>query len=206
MLRPVNRLGYALKRFFDLSFAVLLLLLLSPVLLLLWLLVRLDSRGPAFFRQPRLGYRGEVFEILKFRTMVDGAEAQGTGIFTSRGDPRITRTGHLLRRTSLDELPQLVNIVKGEMSFVGPRPPVPYHPYRYEDYSTEQQQRFSVRPGITGYAQVMGRNRLEWNERIQYDLEYVKRWSLLLDAQIIVRTFATLKGPVFSDRAKGKAS
>lgn len=202
MLSPVKRLERALKRFFDLTLAALLLVLLSPLLLLLWLLIRLDSRGPAFFRQPRLGKGGKVFAILKFRTMVDGAERQGSGIFTSSSDPRITRVGHLLRRSSLDELPQLVNIVRGEMSFVGPRPPVPYHPYRYADYAPEQRRRFSVKPGITGYAQVLGRNRLEWDERIAYDLEYLERWSLSLDAQIVVRTFATLRGPVFSDRAK----
>lgn len=206
MPKPAKLLERALKRFFDFIVAALLLLLLSPVLLLLWLFIRLDSRGPAFFRQPRLGQHGRVFEILKFRTMVDGAEKLGSGIFTSRSDPRITRVGQLLRRSSLDELPQLVNIVRGEMSFVGPRPPVPYHPYPYEDYSPEQRRRFSVRPGITGYAQVLGRNRLEWSERIAYDLEYLDRWSLLLDAQIVLRTFGALRGPVFSDRAKEKAS
>lgn len=206
MSKPEKRLERALKRFFDFIVAALLLLLLSPGLLLLWLLIRLDSPGPAFFRQPRLGRHGRVFEILKFRTMVDGAEKQGSGVFTSRSDPRITRVGQLLRRSSLDELPQLVNIVRGEMSFVGPRPPVPYHPHRYEDYSPEQRRRFSVRPGITGYAQVLGRNRLEWSERIAYDLEYLDSWSLLLDAQIVLRTFGALRGPVFSDRAKEKAS
>lgn len=197
--------GLALKRFFDVTLAALLLLVLSPLFLLLWLCIRLDSRGPVFFKQPRLGYRGEVFEILKFRTMVEGAEKQGSGVFTSRSDPRITRVGHLLRRSSLDELPQLVNVLRGEMSFVGPRPPVPYHPYRLEDYSPEQRRRFSVRPGITGYAQVLGRNRLEWSERIRYDLEYIDTWSLGLDARIVARTFGVVgsRQTVFSDRTKG---
>lgn len=204
MFEPMKRMALALKRFFDIVVAGLLLFVLAPALFLVWLLIRLDSSGPALFKQPRLGYRGEVFKIFKFRTMVDGAERVGSGVFTSRSDPRITRTGGLLRRTSLDELPQLLNIVRGEMSFVGPRPPVPYHPYRYEAYTPEQQRRFTVRPGITGYAQVVGRNRLEWNERIRYDLEYIDRWSLLFDAQIVARTFGVVsQQQVFSDRPKG---
>ncbi len=204
MLEPVKRMALALKRYFDLVVAGLLLLILAPALFVIWLLIRLDSSGPALFKQPRLGYRGEVFKIFKFRTMVDGAEQVGSGVFTSRGDPRITRIGGLLRRTSLDELPQLLNIVRGEMSFVGPRPPVPYHPYRYEAYTPEQRRRFTVKPGITGYAQVIGRNRLEWDERIRYDLEYLGRWSLLLDAQIVARTFGVVRQQqVFSDRRKG---
>lgn len=200
----MKRTGLALKRFFDTVAATLLLLLLSPLLLPVALLIRLSSKGPALFKQPRLGYRGQVFSIYKFRTMVDGAESLGSGVFTSRNDPRITRLGHLLRRTSLDELPQLLNIVRGEMSFVGPRPPVPYHPYVYDDYSAEQKLRFSVRPGITGYAQVIGRNRLEWDERIRYDVMYVKNWSLSLDAEIIVRTFGVVgdRRGVFSGRQR----
>lgn len=202
MLWVMKRTGLILKRFFDTVGAALLLLLLSPLLLPVALLIRGGSRGPALFKQPRLGYRGKVFLIYKFRTMVDGAEKLGSGVFTSRDDPRITRVGHLLRRTSLDELPQLLNIVRGEMSFVGPRPPVPYHPYRYDAYSAEQRLRFSVRPGITGYAQVTGRNQLEWDERIHYDVIYVKNWSLGLDLKILVRTLSVVskRRGVFSDR------
>lgn len=194
--------GRVLKRFFDMVGALLLLLLLSPLLLPVALLIRLGSKGPALFKQSRLGYRGRVFSIYKFRTMVDGAEGLGSGVFTSRNDPRITRVGHLLRRTSLDELPQLLNIVRGEMSFIGPRPPVPYHPYPYDAYSAEQKLRFSVRPGITGYAQVAGRNQLTWDERIRYDVMYVKNWSLSLDTEILIQTFLVVgdRRGVFSDR------
>ncbi len=197
----MKRTGRALKRFFDLTAAALFLFLLSPLLLLVALLIRFGSKGPAFFKQPRLGQNGRVFDIYKFRTMVDGAEGLGSGVFTSRSDPRVTPLGHLLRRTSLDELPQLINVLKGEMSFVGPRPPVPYHPYPYADYSAEQKLRFSVRPGITGYAQVVGRNRIKWDERIRYDVQYVRNWSLGLDAQILARTFRVVGGRdgVFSD-------
>lgn len=197
----MKRAGRALKRFFDLTAAALALLLLSPPLLLAALLIRFGSKGPAFFRQPRLGRNGRVFYIYKFRTMVDGAEGLGSGVFTSRDDPRVTPLGHLLRRTSLDELPQLINVLKGEMSFVGPRPPVPYHPYPYADYTAEQKLRFSVRPGITGYAQVVGRNRIKWDERIRYDVLYVKNWSLGFDVQILARTFRVVSGRdgIFSD-------
>ena len=121
----MKRTGLVLKRFFDTVGASLLLLLLLPLLLPVALSIRFGSKGPVLFKQPRLGYRGKVFLIYKFRTMVDGAENLGSGVFTSRNDPRITQVGHFLRRTSLDELPQLLNIVRGEMSFVGPRPPSP---------------------------------------------------------------------------------
>lgn len=203
ILRFMKRAGLFLKGFFDTVGAALLLLLLSPLLLLVALLIRFSSAGPALFKQPRLGYRGRVFSIYKFRTMVDGAEKLGSGVFTSRGDPRITRVGQFLRRTSVDELPQLLNILRGEMSFVGPRPPVPYHPYVYDAYSTEQKLRFSVRPGITGYAQVTGRNQLTWDERIRYDVSYVKTWSLGLDLEILARTFLVVgnRRGVFSDRS-----
>lgn len=203
MLHFMKRAGLILKRFFDTVGAALLLLLLSPLLLPVALLIRFGSAGPALFKQPRLGYRGRVFSIYKFRTMVDGAEKLGSGVFTSRGDPRITRMGQLLRRTSVDELPQLLNIIRGEMSFVGPRPPVPYHPYVYDAYSAEQKLRFSVRPGITGYAQVAGRNQLTWDERIRYDVSYVKTWSLGLDLEILARTFLVVgnRRGVFSDRS-----
>src|SRR5699024_1422348 len=120
----------------------------------------------------RLGENGKKFEIYKFRTMIENAEKMGTGIFTSDEDPRITKVGHFLRKTSLDELPQIINIIKGEMSFVGPRPPVPYHPYKYDDYNEIQKKRFTVKPGVTGMAQVYGRNTLSWDERIEHDVKY----------------------------------
>ena len=142
--------------------------------------------------QERLGKNGEVFKIYKFRTMVENAESKGSGIYTSKGDPRITKLGHFLRKTSLDELPQLLNVIKGDMSLVGPRPPVPYHPYEYKEYSVQQRKRFKVKPGITGFAQVSGRNKLSWDERIEYDVEYVENYSLFLDFKILFMTFAKL--------------
>lgn len=164
------------------------MLLLSPLFLLIGLAIKIEDRGPIFFKQARLGYGGEIFKIYKFRTMLTNAEKMGTGIFTERKDPRITNVGHLLRKTSLDELPQLINIAKGEMSFVGPRPPVPYHPYKYEDYFETQKLRFEVKPGVTGMAQVYGRNILTWDERIKYDVKYVKNQSFLLDVKILIKT------------------
>ncbi|HLP59537.1 MAG TPA: sugar transferase [Candidatus Deferrimicrobium sp.] len=177
-----------LKRIIDIVGGIFLLILLSPLLLIITCAVKLNSRGPAFFLQERLGYRGKVFKIIKFRTMVVNAEQMGSGIFTHRQDPRITAVGSLLRNSSLDELPQLFNVIKGEMSFVGPRPPLPYHPYTYEAYNDEQKLRFTVRPGITGYAQVKGRNAISWEERIKYDVEYVKKFSIFLDIKILFLT------------------
>jgi len=142
--------------------------------------------------QERLGKNGEVFKIYKFRTMVENAESKGSGIYTSKGDPRITKVGHFLRKTSLDELPQLLNVLKGDMSLVGPRPPVPYHPYKYNEYSDKQRKRFKVKPGITGFAQVSGRNKLSWDERIEFDVEYVENYSLFLDFKILFNTFLTV--------------
>ena len=150
----------------DFLLALLGFLIIWPFLLLIAILIKLESKGPAIFKQERLGRNGRIFEIYKFRTMVDGAIHQGSGLQTYEGDPRITKVGNLLRKTSLDELPQLFNILKGEMSFIGPRPPVPYHPYEYEEY-TQKQKRFIVRPGISGYAQVVLRNSGSWEERIQ---------------------------------------
>lgn len=177
-----------LKRFGDIVGGIFLLILLSPLLLIIMCAVILNSSGPAFFLQERLGYGGKGFKIIKFRTMVVNAEQMGSGIFTHRQDSRITRVGSLLRNLSLDELPQVFNVIKGEMSFVGPRPPLPYHPYKYQAYSDEQRLRFTVRPGITGYAQVKGRNALTWEERIKYDVEYVKKFNLFLDIKILFLT------------------
>ncbi|MBS4538825.1 sugar transferase [Clostridium sp. D2Q-11] len=180
---------YRIKRFLDLVFSVILMTILSPLLLLISILVKTTSRGPILFKQKRLGKHGNPFVIYKFRTMIKNAEKIGAGIFISDNDKRITKIGYLLRITSLDELPQLFNIIRGEMSFVGPRPPVPYHPYKYEDYNDEQKIRFSVLPGITGYAQVLGRNSLNWDERIKLDVEYVKNRNIFLDIKIIYLTF-----------------
>lgn len=197
------------KNVLDFLFAAVLLVPLAPVLLLLSLLIRLDSKGPVLFRQERLGKNGKVFEIYKFRTMVEDAIHQGTGLRTNDDDPRITRMGGLLRRTSLDELPQLLNILKGEMSFVGPRPPVPYHPRPYGEYTAADRIRFTVRPGISGLAQVLLRNSATWDQRFVVDAEYVQKMSLLLDIRIVLKTLGVVarnENIYLSEEAKAKVA
>ena len=176
------------KRFCEFVLSLLALICLSPLLLLLALAVKLDSKGPVFFRQERVGKDEKIFKIYKFRSMCVGAEQQGTGQYSFAGDPRVTRVGKLIRATSLDELPQLINILKGEMSFVGPRPPLTYHPWPLEDYTPQQRRMFEVRPGISGWAQVNGRKEVEWHERIRLNVWYVDHCSLLLDIKIIFKT------------------
>lgn len=175
-----NKLTMILKRLFDLIVSSIGLIILLPVLIILSIVIKIDSKGPVFFSQERLGKKGKVFKIYKFRTMVNNAEKQGMGIFTNESDSRITKIGRMLRKTSLDELPQLINVLRGEMSIVGPRPPVTYHPRRYEEYSEFQRRRFEVLPGITGYAQAVGRNSLTWDERIKLDVEYVDNICFLI--------------------------
>jgi len=148
-------------------------------------LIKLDSPGPILFKQKRIGYKGKVFEIWKFRTMCVDAEHQGTGVYSQKGDPRVTRIGNFLRRTSLDELPQLYNTLVGSTSFIGPRPPLTYHPWHFNEYTDEQKRMFDVRPGITGWAQVNGRKAVEWNRRIELNIWYVDHISLMLDLKII---------------------
>ena len=169
----------------DAALAALLLAIASPLLALAAIAIRLESRGPVFYRQRRVGHGGEPFDLWKLRTMVPGAEAMGDGIYVIEGDPRITRVGRLLRRFSLDELPNLVNVLKGEMAIVGPRPTVQEQVDRYTD---RQLRRLEVRPGITGWAQVNGRTSLSWPERIELDVWYVEHRSLRLDLRILVRT------------------
>lgn len=177
-----------IKRFVDIVVSIASMILLLPLFLIIGFAIKIDSKGPVFFKQERLGKNGTVFKIIKFRTMVDNAEQKGSGLSTFEGDPRVTRVGEVLRKTSLDEISQLINILIGDMSLVGPRPPVPFHPRKYEEYSDHQVLRFKVRPGITGLAQIMGRNSLTWDERIEYDVEYVQNLSLLLDIKIILLT------------------
>src|SRR5690625_1515845 len=184
----MRQFNLLIKRIIDLFGSLIGIIILSPILIIISLAIKLTSKGLVFFRQERLGRNGKVFKIIKFRTMVDNAEKVGTGIKTYDGDPRITKVGDILRKTSLDELPQLFNVIGGSMSIVGPRPPVPYHPREYRDYPEHQIQRFEVKQGITGYAQVKGRNLLTWDERIKYDVEYVKRQSTFLDFKIIILT------------------
>lgn len=178
----------AVKRFLDVTASFLGLVLLSPLMLAVLILIKIDSRGPVIFRQTRIGRNGKVFEIYKFRSMCVGAEKTGSGVYSGKGDARVTRMGKILRATSIDELPQLLNILKGEMSFVGPRPPLTYHPWKYEEYTDFQKRMFEVRPGITGWAQVNGRKDVEWHKRIELNVWYVDHMSLLLDIKIMFMT------------------
>jgi lipopolysaccharide/colanic/teichoic acid biosynthesis glycosyltransferase len=193
---PMNkRVQRLFKKIIDRFFAGLFLIVLSPFLLIISVLIKKEDGASIFFRQERLGKNGNVFNILKFRTMIPDAVHKGSGIHIEANDYRITKIGAFLRNKSLDELPQLVNIIKGEMSFIGPRPPLTFYPKRYEDYEKWVLERFTVLPGITGLAQVRGRNDIDWYERFKYDIEYVRNWSLKMDLQIIFKTvFTVLSG------------
>lgn len=177
-----------IKRVLDVLFAVVLLILLWPLLLLIALAVRIDSRGPVIFKQARLGLNGRVFQIYKFRSMCVDAENMGSGVYGDRNDTRVTRVGKFLRASSMDELPQIWNVLKGDMSFIGPRPPLTYHPWPLDEYTEEQRKMFLVRPGITGWAQIHGRRRIVWQERICLSLWYVENLSLWVDVKIFFVT------------------
>ena len=177
-----------IKRMIDLAIAVPAFLLAAVPMAVIALLVRLDSPGPALFRQKRLGLHGKEFEMLKFRSMKVGAEHTGSGVYSGAGDDRVTRVGKLLRASSLDELPQLINILRGDMSLIGPRPPLTYHPWPIEEYTDAQRHMFDVRPGITGWAQIHGRKDVEWHRRIKMNVWYVQHVSFRLDAYIFLKT------------------
>ena len=190
----MRRLNLALKRALDVICSAIGLVVVSPFMLVIAVLVKFSSRGPVFFKQERLGKNGKVFKIIKFRTMVVNAEKIGTGVkIASKNDPRITKVGHFLRATSMDELPQLVNVLKGDMSLVGPRPPVTYHPYNgYDNYPEWAKKRFTMRPGMTGLVQVSTRSKASWDDRIRIDLEYIDRFSVLFDIKILLDTIKTV--------------
>lgn len=181
-----------IKRYLDILFSILVLIVLSPVYLLTAIAIKLESPGPVIFKQDRLGLQGRVFKVFKFRSMVTGAEKMGSGQYSFKGDPRVTKIGHLIRLTSIDELPQVLNILLGDMSWIGPRPPLVYHPCRYEDYSEHDKRRFMVRPGITGWAQINGRKEIDWKKRIAYDLEYIDKVSWFFDLKIALTTVGKL--------------
>lgn len=174
-----------MPRLLDVIVAALALAILSPLLLAAAIAIRFGSSGPVIYRQRRVGRGGEEFEMLKLRTMVQGSDPVGVGTVVTRDDPRVTRAGRLLRRTSLDEIPNLVNVLRGEMAIVGPRPTIPA---QVEDYSPVQHRRHEVRPGITGWAQVQGRAGIPWEERIELDVWYVDHRSLGLDLRILGKT------------------
>jgi lipopolysaccharide/colanic/teichoic acid biosynthesis glycosyltransferase len=179
------------RRAFDVAVAGIALLATSPVLGLAIVAIRLETRGHPIYRQRRIGKDGRPFDVLKLRTMVAGAEALGSGLAVNEGDPRITRVGAVLRRFSIDELPNLVNVLRGDMAIVGPRPTVPV---QVEQYTWRQRGRLAVKPGITGWAQVNGRTTLPWDERIELDLWYIEHRSWRLDLRILARTAAIVLG------------
>ena len=176
------------ERFFDIVISLLAIIILAIPMLIIVLAVKIDSKGPVIFKQERIGKDGKVFWIYKFRSMCVGAENTGSGVYSGEGDTRVTKVGKFLRATSLDELPQFFNVLKGDMSFIGPRPPLTYHPWTLDKYTEEQKRMFEVRPGITGWAQVNGRKEVEWNKRIKLNVWYVDNVSLWLDIKIIFMT------------------
>lgn len=188
---PSAPVGGRRKRAIDLALTAPLALALAPALGAVALWIRRDSPGPALYRQERVGLMGRPFTLLKFRTMVVGAERMGGGLRVSAGDQRITRAGRALRALSLDELPQVWNVLRGDMSLVGPRPTVAS---QVERYDARQRRRLAARPGLTGLAQVRGRNAIPWSARIEIDVEYVERWSPGLDLRVLARTVAVVLG------------
>lgn len=183
-----KKLYLIFKRIIDIICSILGLIILIPVFLIVSIAIKIESKGPVIFKQKRIGKDGKVFEIYKFRSMVVGAEKMGTGVYSKKGDTRVTKVGKFIRATSIDELPQLLNILKGEMSFIGPRPVLTYHPWKYEEYTEEQKKRFLLRPGVTGWAQIHGRKQVEWEKRIKLDVEYVEKISFIMDLKIFFIT------------------
>ena len=177
-----------IKRASDLVIGLAGTILLSPVFLVTAICIKIDSPGKVFFLQERLGKNGRVFKIIKFRSMCENAEHMGSGVYSGKGDMRVTKVGRFIRATSIDELPQLVNLIRGDMSLIGPRPPLTYHPWPVEKYTKEQFHMFDVRPGITGWAQIHGRKAVEWNKRIELNVWYVRHMSFLLDIKIFFMT------------------
>lgn len=183
---------FRIRRVIDAVIAMLMLLILSPILLIVAVWIKFDSKGPVIFKQKRIGKDGKIYDMYKFRSMVQNAQNIGTGVFSFAGDPRITRAGAFLRKTSLDELPQLWNIVKGDMAFVGPRSPVVGHFPEYDELKDKYKKRFSVLPGITGLAQCVGRNDLTWAEKSEYDniyIDKVKKYGPFYDIKLWFMTF-----------------
>ena len=174
-----------MKRLIDVILCSIGIIILSPVFLITALLIKLESKGPIIFKQERLGKNGNIFKIYKFRSMCVGA---GSGVYSGKNDSRVTKVGKIIRATSIDELPQFFNILKGDMSIIGPRPALTYHPWKYEEYNDEQKHMFDIRPGVTGWAQINGRKEVEWPRRIELNVWYVRNVSFLLDIKIFFMT------------------
>lgn len=183
-----------IKRFLDIFISVSGLLILWPVMLAVAIAIMIESGDEVIFKQERIGKDGKVFKLYKFRSMIKNAEHTGTGVYSYKGDSRVTKVGKFIRKTSLDELPQFVNVIKGDMSLIGPRPVLTYHPMTYDKYTPEQLKRFSVRPGITGWAQVNGRKTTLWPDRIRYDIEYVENLSFSFDMKVFFKTISVVLG------------
>ena len=193
----MRKINLTIKRGLDFILTLVGTIITSPVILVISILIKCTSKGPVFFKQERLGLHGRPFRIIKFRTMVVNAEHMGTGVvINEKDDPRVTKIGRCLRSTSLDELPQGFNVLKGDMSLVGPRPPVTYHPYEgYENYPEWAKKRFEMRPGMTGLVQVTIRSDASWDDRMKIDIQYVNKFSVLFDIRILFGTVKTvLKG------------
>lgn len=180
------------KRAFGIFFSLLGLIITSPIMLIVAILIKIESPGPVIFKQQRIGKNGKIFEIYKFRSMCQNAEKTGSGVYSDKNDSRVTKVGKFIRATSIDEIPQFLNVLKGDMSFIGPRPPLTYHPWPFDQYTEHQKKMFDVRPGLTGWAQVHGRKQVEWNKRIELNIWYVEHLSFLLDLKIIFTTLLKL--------------
>lgn len=204
----MRELNLFIKRLIDFFGSLIGSIIISPILIIIAILIKLTSKGPVFFKQERLGKDGKTFKILKFRTMVVNAEKIGDGLSVkSKNDNRITKIGKILRATSLDELPQLFNVILGQMSLVGPRPPVAYFPYDgYDNYPEWAKKRFTMRPGVTGLTQVTVRNSVSWDERIKVDNEYIDSFNVWFDIKILFRTLGRIfkSENIYMDKSKAK--
>jgi undecaprenyl phosphate N,N'-diacetylbacillosamine 1-phosphate transferase len=190
------------KEIFDKVVALIALIILSPLFLIVAILIKIDSKGPVFFLQERVGKNGKIFKTIKFRTMTTEAPEKTKGIYIDKENPYVTRMGKFLRRSGIDELPQVINVLKGDMSFVGPRPTLEYQVKKYNDF---QRRRLLMKPGITGWALINGRNKLTWDERIKLDVWYIEHWSFWLDIKILFKTVwvvARGEGLTAPDRVK----
>ncbi len=179
------------KQVIDFFLALIAAILLMPIFIVVFIAIKLESKGPAVFHQARLGKNGKIFTVLKFRSMVADQSQIKKSTTVYENDPRITRIGAFIRKTSIDELPQVFNIIKGEMSFIGPRPPVPHFPKKYDQYNDFEKQRFDVKPGISGLAQIRCREIHDWNINIPIDVEYVNNYSFVYDVKLFLASFMT---------------